>query len=70
MISKGKNHDIVAQFYPARMRSPTNSQRLTRMTMEPLGAKVLRRNTALSSDPGEEEEENYNTQELIERENL
>jgi len=41
MISKGKNHDIVAQFYPARMRSPTNSQRLTRMTMEPLGQKYF-----------------------------
>lgn len=41
MVSKNKSYDIVAQFYPARMRSPSNTQKLTQMTMEPSGQKYF-----------------------------
>jgi len=41
MVSKNKSYDIVAQFYPARMRSPSNTQKLTQITMEPSGQKYF-----------------------------
>ncbi|KXN86744.1 hypothetical protein AN958_09735 [Leucoagaricus sp. SymC.cos] len=39
--SKNKNYDIVAQFSPPMMRTPSSSRKAARMTMEPAGQKFF-----------------------------